>query len=110
MMAVILRTYIFFSMLDLSFYLKYWLFLKNIGHFILQVIKWSLEILQVTDIKTVYSLKRDYNLIQCYEYCGFINVRWAFNFVDFVVGPNHEIKCPRITEYQIFFLLKFKIH
>ena len=40
--------------------------------------------------------------------CGFINVRWTFNFVDIVVGPNHEIKCPRITKNQTFFPSKIQ--
>ena len=65
---------------------------------------------QLKDIKVHYYtgslLHFCCNLIT--TYCGFINVRWAFNFVDFVVGPNHEIKCPRITENQTFFPSKIQ--
>ena len=50
------------------------------------------------------------NSIQFNSNCGFINVRWSFNFVDFEVGPNHEINAHELPKIKPFFLLKFKIH
>ena len=47
-------------------------------------------------------------LIVLVTYCGYINVRWAFNSVGFVVGPSHEIKCPRIKKNKTFFPSKIQ--
>ena len=45
-----------------------------------------------------------------HKYCGFINFRWVFNFVDFVVGPNHKIKSHELPKFRPVFLIKFKLH